>query len=145
MIIQIANASMTADHTQLSTACTEEPNATRRRPPNPMSSAGATAHRCGWSVNLTESTANITQPTANPHSTAPVTRLSSAGRNGAATRSRATTNPTAIDPDTIQPMCLLGPRSGRDGRCPPLSLGVGMGVAVFVTTNSIPCPVAFRG
>ena len=50
---------MTGGHTQLSTACTDEPNATRRRPPNPMSSAGATAHRCGWSVNLTESTANM--------------------------------------------------------------------------------------
>jgi len=56
---------MAGGHTQLSTACTDEPNATRRRPPNPMNSAGAAAHRCGWSVNLTERTANITQPTAN--------------------------------------------------------------------------------
>jgi hypothetical protein len=58
-------------------------------------------------VNRTESTANIAQPSANPHRTAPVRALSSAGMNGAATRSRAATSPVANEPATIQPMCPL--------------------------------------
>ena len=53
-----------------------------------MNAAGTAAHRCGWSVYRTESTANIAQPTANPHRTAPVTAFSCAGMNGAATRSQ---------------------------------------------------------
>jgi hypothetical protein len=35
-----------------------------------------------------ESTANIAQPSANPHKSSPVTSLTFAGMNGAATRSR---------------------------------------------------------
>ncbi len=65
-----------------------------------MNSAGTAAQRCGWSVNRVESTANIAQPSANPHSTAPVTALSCAGTNGAATRSSAATSPVANEPAT---------------------------------------------
>ena len=43
---------------------TEEPKSSRSTPPTPMNAAGAQAHRCGWSVNRTESTANIAHPTA---------------------------------------------------------------------------------
>ena len=69
-----------------------------------MNTAGTTAQRCGWSVNRTESTANIAQPMANPHSTAPVMSFSCTWMNGAATRSRAATSPVARDPATTQPM-----------------------------------------
>ena len=34
------------------------PKPTRSRPPTPMNTAGTAAHRCGWSVNRTESRAN---------------------------------------------------------------------------------------
>ena len=112
--IQIANASRAGGHTQSSTSCTEEPNASSRRPPSPMNSAGAAAHRCGWSVNRTESTASIAQPSANPHRTAPVTALSSAGMNGAATRSRAASESggqrAGHDPTDASP---AGCRGGR--------------------------------
>jgi hypothetical protein len=74
-----------------------------------MNSAGATAQRCGWSVNRTETTASIVQPSANPHRTAPVTAYSAAGRNGAATSRRAATIPVANEPATIQPMRPLDP------------------------------------
>ena len=40
-------------------------------------------------MNRADSTASIAQPSANPHRTAPVTALSCAGMNGAATRSSA--------------------------------------------------------
>jgi hypothetical protein len=73
------------------------------------------------------------QPSANPNRTAPVRRLSSAGMNGTATRSRAATSPAANEPATIQPMCPLGPGTGRDGPSGPLSFGV------VVTMDSIPC------
>ena len=43
-----------------------------------MNSAGTAAHRWGWSVYRVERIASIAHPTANPHSTAPVTSFSSA-------------------------------------------------------------------
>ena len=76
----------------------------RRSPDTPMKTAGTTAHRCGWSVYRTESTASIAQPMANPHSTAPVMSFSLTWMKGAATRSRAATTPVASDPATIRPM-----------------------------------------
>ena len=69
-----------------------------------MKTAGTTAHRCGWSVNRIESTANIAHPMANPHSTAPVMSFSWTWMKGAATRSRAAMSPVASDPATIQPI-----------------------------------------
>jgi hypothetical protein len=54
----------------------------------------------------------------------------SAGTNGAAMRSRAATSPMANEPATTQPMCPLGPASGRGGRSGPLASGVGVGMGV---------------
>ena len=51
-----------------------------------MNAAGAAAHRCGWSLNRTDSTASNAQPSAKPSSTTPVRTFSFAGMNGAATR-----------------------------------------------------------
>src|SRR5215218_10443216 len=116
---------MAGGHTQSSTWPTGEPNPTKSRPPTPTNSAGATAQRCGWSVNRTDSTANIAQPRANPHRTAPVTAGSSAGINGAAARRNPATSPMANEPATTQPMFPLDPGSEWDGRSRPVSLGVG--------------------
>ena len=64
---------------------------------------------------------------------------SSAGTNGAATRSSAATSPVVNDPATTQPMCPLGPGAeGGDG--PDLSSGVAVGTGsggVVVTMDSI--------
>jgi hypothetical protein len=73
-----------------------------------------------------------------------VTSFSSAGMNGAATRSRAATNPVANEPATTQPMCPLGLAPGWDGRSGPLSSGVGVGMGVVVTMDSIHAQVASR-
>jgi hypothetical protein len=69
-----------------------------------MNAAGTEAHACGWSVNRTDNTLNMAQPTENPHRTAPVMAASSAGTNGAATRSSAAKSPVVNDPATTQPM-----------------------------------------
>jgi hypothetical protein len=128
---------------QLSMDTDEHPDGQRQygRGPHPVEylvHRGAKPHQ--ETVNRTESTANIAQPRANPHRTAPVTALSSAEMNGATARSRAATSPLANEPATTQPICPLGPRSGWDGRPQPLSLGVGS----VATMDSIPCTVRRR-
>jgi len=50
-----------------------------------------------------DSTANNAHPSANPSSTTPVRACSSAGTNGAATNTTATSSPTASDRATINP------------------------------------------
>jgi hypothetical protein len=106
-----------------------------------MKSAGAVAHRWGWSLNRTENPANIAQPSANPHSTAPLMRIAAAGMNGAKARSSAASRPVASEPATILPMCPLGRRSVTGGESMPLRCGLGAGVVgVVVTMGSIPCP-----
>ena len=102
--IQTANASSAAGQTQRRTSATWEPNATRSSPDTPRKTAGTKAHRCGWSVKRTESTANIAHPRAKPHSTAAVMSFSWTAMKGAATRSRAATTPVARDPATTRPM-----------------------------------------
>ena len=84
-------------------------------PATAMTTAGAAAQRCGWSVSRTDSTASNTQPRANARSTTPMRTFSVAGMNGAATRTKAAMSPAAIEPATINPMCPRGVCSGRPG------------------------------
>jgi hypothetical protein len=49
-----------------------------------MNAAGTAAPRCGRVVYRSESTANIAQPVAKPHGSAPVTAFSCVGMNGGA-------------------------------------------------------------
>jgi hypothetical protein len=84
-------------------------------PARARNAAGAAAHRCGWSVKRTDSTASNAQPKANPSSTTPVRTFSFAGMNGAATSTRAATSPAANDAATINPMRPLGGDCGRPG------------------------------
>jgi hypothetical protein len=110
-----------------------------------MNTAGTAAHRWGWLVNRVESSTNVAQPRANPHSTAPVTSFSSGLMKGAAARRRAASSPRASEPATTQPM---GPRDADlAGIGPgPLSGDVagGVGVGVIVTMGSIQVPLASR-
>ena len=87
----------------------------RATPTTAMNTAGAAAHRCGWSVNRTDSTANIAQPSAKPSRTIPVSVCSSAGAIGAATRRAAAISPAAIEPATINPILLRAVCGGRAG------------------------------
>jgi hypothetical protein len=80
-----------------------------------MNAAGAAAHRCGWSLNRTDSTANNAHPSANPSRTTPVMTFSSAGMNGAATRTTATISPAATDAATINAILLLAVGGRRLG------------------------------
>jgi hypothetical protein len=68
-----------------------------------------------WSLNRTDSTANNAHPSANPSSTTPVRACSSAGTNGAATNTTATSSPTASDRATINPSLVWAVRGGGSG------------------------------
>ena len=80
-----------------------------------MNMAGAAAHRCGWSLNRTDSTANNAQPSAKASSTTPVSTFSLAGMNGMATRTTAAISPAAMDRATINPILLLAVGCARPG------------------------------
>ena len=71
---------------------------------HPMNSAGATAHRCGWSLYLTDKTAISAQPRPKARRTPPARMFSWGSRNGAATATAARTAPAANEPTTISPM-----------------------------------------
>src|SRR5918993_5521419 len=105
--IQTTSPNRTGGHTQLNTACTAADPLSEATPATPMNVAGAAAHRCGWSLNRTDSTASNAHPSANPSRTTPVTTFSLAGTNGTATRTTAAISPPAIDRATINPTRLL--------------------------------------
>ena len=74
-----------------------------------------------------------------------MTALSSAGMNGAATKSRAATSPLANEPATIQPICPLGSEAEGDGRPNPSSgMAVGTESGGVVTMNLEFIPMASR-
>src|SRR3954452_17644088 len=65
---------------------------------------------------------------------------SSAGTNGAATRSSAATSPVVNDPNTTHPMCLRGCGAEGDGVPDPSpGVAVGTGIGVVATMDSIRC------
>ena len=73
-------------------------------PANAMNAAGTNAHRCGWSVHRSESTASIAQAAAKASSTEPVMTCSCAPANGPATSAMAPTRPPMREPATMRPM-----------------------------------------
>src|ERR671912_2255279 len=111
--IQTTSPNRTGGQTQLNPACTAADPLRDARPAAPMNAAGTAAHRCGWSLNRVDSAANNAHPRANANSTTPVMTFSSAGTNGAATRTTATISPAAIDAATINPILLLAVRFKR--------------------------------
>ena len=85
-------------------------------PDSAMKIAGATAQRCGWSVNRVDRTAMSAHPRAKPNSTMAVAKSTSTvptGRNG---RITAAAKPAASDPATTLPTCERrgGWHGGRD-------------------------------
>src|SRR3954447_14518759 len=65
---------------------------------------------------------------------------SSAGTNGAATRSNATMSPVVNDPNTTHPMCPRGSEAEGDGVPDPSSgVELGTGIGVVATMDSIHC------
>ena len=80
-----------------------------------MNVAGAAAHRWGWPLNRTDSTANNAHPSAKASSTTPVSTFSVAGMNGMATRTTAAISPAAMDRATIDPILLLAVGRARPG------------------------------
>src|SRR3954462_15569165 len=70
---------------------------------------------------------------------------SSAGTNGAATRSSAATSPVVNDPNTTHPMCPRGSGAEGDGVPDPSpGVAVGTGIGVVATMDSIRCSAVAR-
>ena len=86
MIIQTTSPSSAGGQTQASTPCRSGSESRKERTPaTPMNKAGATAHRCGWSVNPTDNPASSAHPNPKATRTPPARMFSRASRNGAAT------------------------------------------------------------
>src|SRR4051794_10356711 len=104
-------------HTQRNTPAEASGATSSSTAASAMTTAGATAQRCGWSVNWMDSTANSAHPSEKPNRTMAVAKLSSTlptGRNG---RITAAANPAAREPTTTGPTRMrrgFGP-AGGDG------------------------------
>jgi hypothetical protein len=72
-------------------------------PDSSMKIAGATAQRCGWSVNRVDRSAINAHPTAKPISTMAVEKSASTVPTGRNARISAATRPAASEPATTPP------------------------------------------
>src|SRR3954454_9345376 len=100
---QTTRSSTAGGHTQRNTPAEASGATSSNTPDSAMPTAGATAQRCGWSVNRMDSTANSVHPSAKPNSTIAVAKLSwtlPTGRNGKIT---AAANPATSEASTTQP------------------------------------------